>query len=133
MDPKRKFNNIKCVTHCKIDPLLKKQYSEAFIWMGKENVQTDNAVGHLQHMLIFCVFDSAVMLHFIWLYRCKYNLNNNKKSLIHPKEQFKESVSCCIEITPPVLLEKTTEMSIAEWTLVTRHPCSRKSRGIQAY
>lgn len=108
MDPKRKFNSIKCVTYCKIDPVLEKQYSEAFIRMGKENVQIDNTVGHLRHMLSFCVLDSAVRLHSTWLYTCKYDLNNNKKSLIHLKGQFRESISCCIEITPPALLEKMT-------------------------
>lgn len=66
MDPKRKINSIKCPIYCEIDLLLEKQYSEALLWTGKKNMArlTIQLDIYLQHILIFCAFDSSCKIAF---------------------------------------------------------------------
>lgn len=132
MDLKRKFKSIKCFIYCKINILLQNKISEAHIWTGSKT--TARLLGYLQSILIFCVFNSAVLrLHLIQLCTGKYNLNRNykKKSLMQLKEQFKGSVSVCIEITPAAQLQRAS-MSCGK-DIAHKTSGSSKSRGTQIY
>lgn len=62
-------------------------------------------VVHLQHILVFTEFDSAVMFAFHMIVPKNYNFSNNSnKFLMQLQKYFKGRASFCIEITPSAQL-----------------------------